>query len=233
MGSEDTGMYRLMMNLPLFNGVSFDKLSEILSFTRFLFKQHEPGETIIHAGEMCTGIYFIIRGSVHSTIVTSDGRLAVSQRLSAPDVLCPDYLFGLNTTFPATVVADEKCATAWVSKTDYLRILSTDSIFLFNILNRLSKDAQKATDGMLSMSGGSVEQRLALWINALTDPSGSDITMEGRHREVYTMFGTQRSVFIQVLQTLETRGLLIYTPGQIKIIDRRKFIHTLLPNFET
>lgn len=232
MESEDTGMYQLMMNLPLFNGVGFDKMSEILSFSRFTFTKHEDGETILRAGEPCTGIHFILRGRVRSTIVTRDARLAVAQTLQAPDVLSPDHLFGRNTLSPATVVADGKCATAWLSKADYLRILTTDSIFLFNLLNRLSKDAQKAIDGMLSLSGGTVEQRLALWIAALTDPSGVDITMEGRHSDVYTMFGVQRSVFIQIIQELENKGLLVYNPGLIKIIDRRKFIHQLLPSLE-
>lgn len=229
---EDTGMYQLMMNLPLFNGVGFDKMSEILSFSRFMFKRHEDGDTILRAGEACTSICFILRGRVRSTIVTRDARLAVSQTLQAPDVLSPDHLFGLNTRSTATVIAEGRCATAWLDKSDYLRILNTDPVFLFNLLNRLSKDAQKAVDGMLSLSGGSVEQRLALWIAALTDPSGFDITMEGRHRDVYTMFGVQRSVFIQVLQDLENRGLLVYTPGLIKIIDRRTFIQRLLPNLE-
>ena len=229
MEPEETGIYQLMMNLPLFNGAGFNKMSEILAFSHFTFKRHEHGDVIIRTGEVCDSIIFILKGRVRSTITTNDARVAVSQTLQAPDILSPDFLFGLNTESPATVVADGYAATAWLGKSDYLRILNTDNIFLFNFLNRLSKDAQKAIDGLLSLNGGSIEQRLAFWISALTDPSGIDIVMEGKNREVYTMFGAQRSVFIQSMQNLEQQGLISYSPGIIRVTDRRSLIKETLP----
>lgn len=49
-------MYENLMGLPLFNGVSYNRISEIVGNTRLAFSKYLPGETILEAGDPCTGI---------------------------------------------------------------------------------------------------------------------------------------------------------------------------------
>lgn len=218
--TQSSGMYEKMLNLPLFHGVSRGKLSEILSFVKLRFEKYADREILIHAGDVCDNVTFILNGRVRSSIATRDQRLVVSQTLSAPDVISPDFLFGRTTLFPAHVVSQGETSIVSISKKDYMKVLASDEVFLFNLLNRLSKDAQKNIEGLLSLSGGSIAQRLAYWVIALTDPTGTDIVMQGRQRELYTMFGVARSSFMSALDELVGQKVLTYCPGRIDILDR-------------
>ncbi len=166
-------MYEILMGLPLFKGVSRYKISEVVGMTKFHFLKYLEGETVVTAGDPCTHIIFIISGKLRVTIANSNSRFKVSQTLEAPNVLAPEFLFGRAPFYPCTAVALEPVSILQISKTDYTKILNSDEIFLFNFLNILSRNAQKAVDGILAITTGSLEERIAFWIISLTQPGGT------------------------------------------------------------
>ncbi|MDE6703839.1 MAG: Crp/Fnr family transcriptional regulator [Muribaculaceae bacterium] len=215
------------MELPLFRGATRERMAETVGMAKFHFLKYLPGETIVEAGAPCTHIKFIISGSVRSKIVNPDSRFKVSQTLVAPDVISPDYLFGRATNYPCTVTAIEPTGILQIAKNDYIKILNSDEVFMFNYLNMLSMNAQKSVSGVLALTTGSIEERIAFWIVALTQPSGKDIALECRQRDMYSFFGVQRSSFIATLDSMKERGLVTYDSTKIDIPDRRKLIELL------
>jgi len=214
-------MFEILMGLPLFRGVSRERIAETVGMAKFHFLKYLPDETIVEAGTQCTHIKFIISGSARSSIVNSDGRFKVSQTLNAPDVIAPDFLFGRATNYPCTVTSIEPTGILQIAKSDYIKILNSDEVFLFNYLNMLAMNAQKSVDGILALTTGSIEERIAYWIIALTQPTGADIALECRQRDLYSFFGVQRTSFIASLDGLKARGLLDYSSNRIDIISRR------------
>ncbi len=225
-------MYQLLMGLPLFSGVTYEKMLEIIGNTKFHFLKFLGGETFIAEGEQCTHIKFIISGKVRVSIANHDRRFTVSQTLTAPDVVAPEYIFGRSTVYPCSVVALEPTGVLQISKADYMKILNSDPIFLINYLNLLSMNAQKAVDGILSIATGSLEERIAFWIVALTQRGGTDITMTCRQRDLYSLFGVQRSSFISTLDDMKARGLIDYSQTEIRVRNRRGLIDILHSSVE-
>ncbi len=225
-------MYQLLMGLPLFSGVTYEKMLEIIGNTKFHFLKFLGGETFIAEGEQCTHIKFIISGKVRVSIANHDRRFTVSQTLTAPDVVAPEYIFGRSTVYPCSVVALEPTGVLQISKADYMKILNSDTIFLINYLNLLSMNAQKAVDGILSIATGSLEERIAFWIVALTQRGGTDITMTCRQRDLYSLFGVQRSSFISTLDDMKARGLIDYSQTEIRVRNRRDLIDILHSSVE-
>lgn len=222
-----SSMHDILLDLPLFKGVSMETLSQMVTTTRLHFLKYEPGEIIARAGEPCTHIKFIINGSVRSSISNNDSKFTVSQTLKAPDIISADYLFGRSTTYPCTVKAIDTVGILQIDKKEYLRILNSDSIFMLNFLNLLSMNAQKGVDGILALTSGSLDERLAYWILALTQKSGSDITLTCKTRDLYLLFGVQRSSFIATLDSMKERGFIDYGPGIIYIKDRQRLFDIL------
>lgn len=220
-------MFEILMELPLFRGTTRERMAEIVGMAKFHFLKYLPGETVVEAGAPCTHIKFIISGSVRSKIVNPDSRFKVSQTLVAPDVISPDYLFGRATNYPCTVTAIEPTGILQIAKSDYIKILNSDEVFMFNYLNMLSMNAQKSVSGVLALTTGSIEERIAFWIIALTQPSGKDIALECRQRDMYSFFGVQRSSFISTLDSMKERGLLKYDANKIDILNRRALIDLL------
>lgn len=221
-------MYDILLGLPLFKGVSHQRISEIVGSKKFHFLKYSPGEAIVTAGEQCSHIKFIISGRTSMEITSDDGRFKVTQTLSAPEVIAPDFLFGRTTTYPGTVTALDTTGIMQISKPDYVDILHTDRVFLFNFLNLLSCDAQKSVDGILSVTTGSLEERIAFWIVALTQHNATDIRLSCRHRDIYALFGVQRNIFYAALDRLKEQGIIDYEQNEIQILSRQRLKDRLL-----
>ena len=221
-------MYENLMTLPLFKGISYARLSEIVGNTRLAFLKYLPGETMLTAGDPCTHIKFIISGKVRLTIRNESDRVRVSQTLTAPAVISPDFLFGRNTLYPVTATAIDTVSVMQIDKNDLIQLLQSDEIFLFNYLNILSTNAQKAVDGVLAITSGSLEERIAFWIIALTQMDSDEIVLTAKQRDLYSLFGVQRSSFIAALDSMHARGILDYSPNEIRVRSRRALRSILL-----
>lgn len=220
-------MFDILTQLPLFRGVTHERIATTVGMAKFHFLKFNQGEVIAEAGESCTHIKFVIAGKVRITISNSDERFKIAQTLAAPDVISPDFLFGSATIYPGQVVAETEASIVQVSKQDYVKILASDPIFMFNFLNYLSMNAQKCIDGVLAMTNGSIEEHLAMWVVAMTQPTAIDIVITCRQRDMYAMFGVQRSSFYAALDRMVDSGALSYGQGQIKIHDRRAMLQVM------
>ncbi|MDE6808610.1 MAG: Crp/Fnr family transcriptional regulator [Muribaculaceae bacterium] len=220
-------MYEILMSLPLLNGVSRARILEIVGKTKFHFLKYLDGEQIAKAGEPCTHIKFVLSGAVRSTITNGDRRFRVLQTLNAPSVIAPEFLFGRSPYNPSDVVAVGATGILQIAKTDYLTMLTSDEIFMFNYLNMLSSTTQRSVEGILALTNGSLEERIAYWIAALTQRDGVDIVMQCRQRDLYSLFGVQRSSLIAALDRLKEDGYIDYTPTEISVKSRSRLLGIL------
>lgn len=225
-------MFEQLMNLPLFRGVSLEKMSQVVGTAKLHFLKYPAGETLVRAGESCTHLTFVLSGSVRCSTVNASGRFAVGQTLTAPAVISPDFLFGRYTSYPSTVTAIDDVSILKISKNDYTKILSSDPVFMFNFLNILSANAQKAQHGILSLTTGEIDERIAFWISALTQQGSTDIVLSCRKRDLCSLFGTQRATFETGLQSMKERGIIDFTSNELRVIDREKLLALLHNNNE-
>lgn len=215
------------MELPLFHGVSHQKISEMLGKYPFQFMKFSDAQPIIAAGDPCTHLMAIISGSVRSSIAGADGRVKVSQTLEAPEIVAPDFFFGKRTNSPSAIVAQGDCGIMQIDKRDYVDIITSDTVFLFNFLNILSMHAQLSTEGVLTLTGGDLRKRIAYWIVALTQRGGKDIVMECRQRDLYSVFGVPRQSLVASLADMKMQGMLDFTPTSISVTDRKLLVDFL------
>lgn len=220
-------MYEILMSLPLLNGVSRNRILEIVGKTKFHFLKYLDGEKVISTGDPCTHIKFVLSGAVRSTISNADNRFRISQTLTAPSVIAPEFLFGKSPFYPAEVTAIGATGILQIAKSDYLNMLTTDKVFMFNFLNMLSSSAQRSVEGLLAVTNGSLEERIAYWIVALTQRDGTDIVMTCRQRDLYSTFGVQRSSLIAALQSLKDRDIIDFTSNEIAVKSRSELLKLL------
>lgn len=225
-------IFDVLIDLPLFRGVTRERIEATVGSTKFHFLKFGDGDVIAEAGEACKHLLFVLSGSVKVIISNTDGRFRISQTLNAPDVVLPDFLFGSSTVYPGTVKAVGTVSIVRIAKSDYLKILTSDDIFLFNYLNYLSMNAQKGVEGVLAMTNGSIEERLATWVVAMTQPTASDITITCRQRDLYIMLGVQRSTYMAAIDRLVEHGVIRYQPGEIVVTDRREMVSVMRRGLE-
>ena len=220
-------MYEILMDLPLFQGVSHSKISELIEKIKFHFLKYLNGEQFIASGDVCSQLRFIITGKARIEIFNRNKRIKVCETIIGPNVIGAEYLFGRTTAYPYDVFAADEAGILQIEKADYLRILKSDSVFLFNMLNYLSRNSQTPTEAVLSLTSGSIAERLAFWITSLTYRGAEDIVIQAKHKDMYTMLGIQRSSFMNTLDELSERGYLDYNSSEIHIHDRNRMFELM------
>ena len=220
-------MYQQLMALPLFAGISHQKISEVIGKYPFHFLKFNDGETIISRGEICTHLISVIAGNVSTITQSKDSKFKVTQILKSPNTISPEFLFGRSTRSPLTAKAIGQSGILKISKSDFLQILNSDPIFLFNYLNSLSMQAQLSVDGVMALTSGNLEKRIAYWILALTQPGGTEISLECKQRDMYAVFGVQRQSLVSALDGLTQAGVITYSNREIQVVERKKLAEIL------
>lgn len=215
------------MQLPLFQGVTRERISQAAGLAKFHFLKYPEGEKIISAGEACTHIKFVISGTVRVKSTNRYSMLSVEQDLKAPDVIAPEFLFGMATDYVSDVKAVDSVGILQISKSDFLTILHSDEVFMLNYLNVLSMASQTSVGGMLSGAGGTIRSRIAYWICVLTQPGAENISLNCRQRDLYTFFGVQRSIFVAALDEMVEQGLITYDAMHIRPTSRKAMLDLL------
>lgn len=220
-------MFDILMDLPLFQGVSREKLSELIEKTPFHFLKFADGDKIIETGDPCTHVRFIISGEARVETTSQMRRVTVSETMSSPSVLGPEYLFGLETHYPFCVRAKGTCGILQITKADYINILMSDKVFLFNVLNILSRKSQKSASNILAISSGSIAERLSYFVLSLTNRGAKEIKLTFKQKDLCTILGTQRSSFIAAITKMKGDGVLDFTMSEITIKDRKILLDIL------
>ena len=214
-----TNKYQQLMQLPLFQGISAEKITALVEKLPFHFLKFNNGEQIVAAGDPCTHVKFVVSGQVKLMTPFSKLKVSLHQTLSSPHVLAPDCLFGRENNYPYTAVADGVCGILQLRKSDYIKMVSSDKVFLFNILNYLSTGSQRGPALATAVKNGTVAERLAMLLDMLVMNGATDITLLYKQKDLCTLLGTQRTTIISTLERLSDEGLLDYEIKGMRVMD--------------
>ncbi len=221
-------IYQTLMQLPLFQGVSRSKLSELIEKTRFHFLKYNDGEQVVARAEQCTHFKFLLSGSLRSETCTYDGKIKLSQVLHAPNVIAPEHLFGRATHYSANYYAVGTVGLMQIDKATFITFMQDEPIFLINLLNILSRRSQKTKEAILSITTGDMKERIAFWVLCLTQRNVTDIRIIAKQRDLYGYFGVQRSLLLNTLAEMKQEKIIDYTPTEVKILDRKALRELLI-----
>ncbi len=201
---------------------------ELIEKVPFHFLKFKAGQSIFQAGEPSECLRFVVSGQTEAKTVLADGGITLMQTIAAPDVLAPDYLFGRETSYPFSLTAKTECGIMQLSKTHVVSIVQTDKICLLNMMNYLSRNAQKVTMGYKRMMSGEPWQRLAVLVFMLTGHRSTDITIRYKQKDFCKLLGMRRNAFIEAITALETIEVARDDGGELHILDRKQLVSNLI-----
>lgn len=224
---DKISMFETLLKLPLFQGASIDRMAHAVGSVKFDFLRFVPDTPIINPGDECTKLSFVLGGTVRLTVSAPNHELEVSQTLTGPDVIMPDFLFGMNTRYPYSVTTTSAVSILRIEKADYMTILTLDPVFLINALNYLSAGAQKPIADILPMIDSTFEKRIAFIVRMLTQSTATDIVIRCSDEHYEKVFGLNFTDARPILDKLTSAGLITYTPNTITIPNRKHFLQHL------
>ncbi len=217
-------MYDVIMDLPLFKGVSHNQLSDFLEKTHIQFLRYDDGMEVVKKGEMCNYVKFIISGNIRFVQHNKNNTLSLSETLGQGNVLWPQHLYGMDTVYPATGIAEGKVSIMQFSKEQYFKALQSEMIFLLNYLNFLSLHSQLTRCSLDMLTSGSLLEYLALLLKTVTHNNGEKITIHADIPTFRNILNLDYGEAARELEMLKDRGLIDYDSDEVRIISRKKFL---------
>lgn len=210
-------IYDRLLQFPLFQGMSRDDLEIVAGHTRFGFLKMTAGRQVIHVGEPCTHLYFLINGSLKVESFSDDGRYSVVEQMSSPYILQQESIFGYYQRYTHNFYALTDVNFLMLDKEEVVRLSEDFLVFRLNLMNHLATQAQKLIQAQWRRSPQSLQERVVRFFFLHTlypaGPKTFHILMERLAEEV----NDSRLNVSRVLNRLQTMGLLELHRGRIEI----------------
>lgn len=213
-------MYELMLQLPIFQGISRSQLTKILEKTSFRFDRFAKGEVIFELEQKTEHIIFIISGEVRLKTPTFGGKMMIQEDFYAPQTMPFQNFFGADTFYRSELVALHPTGIMMLDKTNFLSVLQQNMVLLVNVLNILSSNAQKQHKGLDFSSETDPLHRIASWMLAYTDRPAHNIVLNAKVSDWCNMLHLDQSEFWRCIANLEGRKCVEVEKDRIKLIDR-------------
>ena len=124
-----TELQEHLLELPLFQGMSRNDLEQILSETKFRQLSFARGKVIVHEGETCNKLFFLVKGQITTTCHSDDKSYSITETLAAPNILQPERIFGLMQRYTRTFAAKTNCDLICLGKKEVMLMSDNYEIF--------------------------------------------------------------------------------------------------------
>ena len=210
-------IYDRLLQFPLFQGMSRDDLEIVAGHTRFGFQKVTAGRQIIHAGDPCTHLYFLINGTLKIETFSDDRRYSVTEQMSSPYILQQESIFGYYQRYTHDFYALTDANFLTLDKEEVVRLSEDFLVFRLNLMNHLATQTQKLIQSQWRRNPLSLRERIVRFFFQHTlypaGPKTFHILMERLAEEV----NDSRLNVSRTLNRMQETGILELHRGRIEI----------------
>lgn len=218
-------MYDTLLQLPLFQGLAKEDFTSILGKVKLHFAQHKSGETLIKEGSFCGQLFFVLKGEVVSSTLSTDHSYCFSEVFKAPHLIEPCSLFGMNTTYVSTYVASTEVHTISINKSFVLDELFKYEIFRLNYMNMISNRSQMLNNRLwVEVLGDNIEARIINFIFSHVERASGKKMLKIKMAVLADVINTTRLRVSKALNDMQQRGELELHRGEIVIPEFSKLV---------
>lgn len=217
--------YDTVLELPLFQGLSMEQLTEIFAKIPFSFSQFMPGEVILKPNEEHDKVTFVLSGRVRLVQPTYHDRVKVIHDFEAPFTLPFLYLFGVQNRSANHLEAVTEVGVMQVGKQVFLDMVQSNRIILVHVMNMLSTMAQRQHCLIDCMGPDYTSLRLATWLLAVSHHKAILTEVLADEHALCDMLHLNSSEFWRSVTILEGEHCVEAVNGRLKLIDRYGLNH--------
>lgn len=220
-------MYDKIRMLPLFVGASEQHISNFLEKTCIEFSSFAPGDSVVGVGDPCPDFKCLLSGSLRICRQVSRG-IYFEYILPEGLFLGVELLFGASRCFPYSAFAECDSVLMTFPKGAYVNLLSSDSIFIFNLANYLSVRARRA-DCLCPVSRcGSVAALFRRLIILYTEARTSGIALRADIADLSRFCTLASDRIAAEIDSLVSVGVLLRESECLAVPDREAFLRFTL-----
>lgn len=208
-------MFERLQQLPLFQGLSFSELSEIVEWMKLDFCQFRSGDIVVSQGDKCNSIVFIIGGTVCAEYVDESMRFALAESLDAPMVLEPYSLFGMYQNYTRTYWMKTDGGGLVVKKNVFNELLRRYQVVRTNYMNMVCTRLQKSSLAMARMPQLSIRGKIAKVVTDVACSNKGCKLLRIKMEALAEIVGETRLNVSRELNKLRSEGAVSMKRGEV------------------
>jgi len=209
----------------LFSHLSANEIDCIFLHLRHYIRTYETGETIIHMGQECTQMLIILEGLTRAEMFDIEGKTIQIEQLKPVEIIAPSFLFGEDSSYPVTLIAEEKSTVLMIPKDQVLELLQKDNVILEKFLVLVSSKSRFIINKMKFLSFKNIQEKFIAYISEKSDHfRKNEINLHLSQKSLAELFGVSRPALARVIGELKNKGIIeVKQNGQlIRILDKEK-----------
>jgi CRP/FNR family transcriptional regulator, dissimilatory nitrate respiration regulator len=210
----------LLRECSLFNGMSDDEISGVLSGHMGRNKNYVAGSLILQAGDEVRFFHILLKGSVKGEMVDYTGKVIKIEDITPPRPLAPAFLFGSNNRYPVNITAVEDVEVLSIPRDRFLIMLQQSEKVLINFVNIVSSRGQFLSNKIKFLSFTTIKGKLAQYLLDLSVQNGSmRFTLPLSQSQLSELFGVARPSIGRAIVELNREGIIRTDGKQVQIPD--------------
>ena len=212
-------MYSMLMQLPLFQGMSHAHLFEVIEQAIFHFRKVEDGKKVFLQGEQCHQLTFLMSGELVATTQAPYAVFSLEEVITQYAAIEPLSLFGKNPSYKACYTARGEVSLLSIDKHYIYTLLDSYEIFRINFFNLFGSKVENLHQQLWSISPQTLEGRMALFIRSLCTTAKGDKVMNIRMEDLARLMDATRLNVSAVLNKWHSEELIILRRKAFAIPD--------------
>ncbi|NDV64954.1 Crp/Fnr family transcriptional regulator [Bacteroides sp. 224] len=220
-------MFSTMLRLPLFQGLCQEDFTNILGRVKLHFTKHKPGELFIREGSLCNELVFLLKGKMAMSTTSPDESFTFIEYIDDTHLIEPYSLFGLNTQYVSSYMAETEVQILRISKEFVVRDLFKYEIFRMNFTNYISNRVQALTNKIWLNTPNQIEQKIIHFILMHSEKVEGEKILRIKMDDLARHLDNTRLNVSKGLNELQERGVLVLHRKEIVVPDGGRLIRAI------
>lgn len=223
----DYTMYDMLLQLPLFQGLGKNDITDILSKVKFHFKKHAPGEYLFRQGDVCSDVIFLLDGTVMAETLSRGGVYQYCELLRGGSMVELYSLFGIYPCFHASYRAVTEVGVLTISKQYLPEILNSYVSCRLNYSNIVCSRAQNLYQRIWADEVGDLYVRFVRFLLLRSERLAGQKVLRIKMEDLARLLDDRRINVSRMLNHLQAEGLLVLRRKEIEVLAFEKLLHWL------
>lgn len=218
-------MFERLLQLPLFQGLTQQEISDVLSHVRLDFANYHRGDEVVMQDEACRTLVYIISGEMTAEYRDPKERFMFMEYLPHLKVIEPYNMFGMHQKFSRTYTFSTEGTTLTIDKQMLLKNLMENDIIKINFMNITSNKYQQLLHLMWDFPDDTPRNKIVKFIlsHSIVPKGKKDIQIKMRdladiiHETRLNVSGALNEMQEEGLVTLQRGG---FTIGELQNLYR-------------
>ncbi|NOY36264.1 MAG: Crp/Fnr family transcriptional regulator [Chlorobi bacterium] len=212
----------ILYHCGLFNGISREDLYRLFLEINYRTTRYSRNEIIATEGYRIDQLMVVLKGNVIARMNDASGKVIRIEKISAPRLLAPAFLFASDNHLPVELVATDLVLLLIIPRESLTYLLQQEVRILKNYLRLISDRAQFLSNKIKFLSFPTIKGKLALYLLELSlEQKSNNFILPLSQSSLAKLFGVSRPALSRTLRELHHSKLIRLEKKEVVILDKQ------------